>query len=144
MRDPATASLDRLGGQAAPAGLIVGVLVSAGVAIVGRLDESWSLAVALGLLGIPSAAILGWRYGPKVGGASFGDAALIVVKMGALAAFGSAFVIGSVASIGAVVYGGLGGLSVVAFALLYGIPVVMITIPAALAWTVLMRLLTCR
>jgi hypothetical protein len=105
------------------------------------------------LLGLPSATVAGWLFGPKVrAGGGVADAAICMAVLTTAIADALVVVPSAIASSASSSFGGIDPLATVAGAfafwgiglLIVGIPMLFITVPCGLAWAVLVRMLARR
>jgi hypothetical protein len=122
------------------AGFLTGLVIPAVIVLWALVDSSLSPLAAVGGVGMPVGAMVGAYFASGVRRASIPRVIGIVAQMGAIAAFGPALAIGVALTLPAALSVGLGALMIVPFALLIAVPVLIATVPSALAWTVVMRL----
>ena len=121
-------------------GATLGAVIGCTPMLWGMTDRSMEVLVWAGLVGIPTGAILGFREGPRIRVAGARDVPYRVGLMALPAALLPGIVVGTLLAIAGLASGPV-GLIVLPLAVLYSTLAVLITLPCATAWTVVIRLL---
>jgi hypothetical protein len=134
-----------LGRRASAVGAAIAFIIAAVPGLIGSRQEHWTILVLLSTFGAPSAAVLGWRLAHRARRGSRGDAFDLAIAMG-FAAWFLGIALFSVLSLLSAVAGDstnpamlLGVFVVFVLGMAFMSPALLITIPSAAIWVVVMR-----
>jgi len=135
----ATSATDR--DRARGVGALVGAVVAVIPGLWGMTDRSLELLLGVGLIGAPVAAFLGWQLAvPGRDGRSLSDVAFTTGKLAVLAAVLPAVAIGGFLTLAGIAMGPA-AILILPFAVLFSVVALAVTIPCAVAWTLIVRML---
>jgi hypothetical protein len=146
--DPTTDGIDHapaFGRRASAVGAAVAFGVAAVPGLIGLWQQDWTILVPLSVFGAPSAAVLGWRLADRTRRGSRGDAFDLAIAMG-FAAWFLGIALYSVLSVFSALAGDsrdpamfIGVFVIFVFGCIFMSPALLITIPSAAVWVVVMR-----
>lgn len=115
-------------------------VIAAVPAVWGVLDPALGGLMLASLVGMPTALVLGTIYARQARSGDTAGAFVVAGSVGIVAAAVPALLIGCLLALPAVL-AGPAGLAILPLALAFSIPVMIITVPCAVAWVLVMRML---